>query len=67
MAAETFPRRPVPGANIATLNLAQVVIAIEFTAPEIAETAKDAGVLSSDAVLADLSVIPEVTVVKADV
>ena len=47
-----FLGAPVPGANIATLNLAQIVIAIEFTAAEIAETVQDAGVSLSDAVLA---------------
>ncbi len=61
-----FLGAPVPGANIATLNLAQIVIAIEFAAAEIAETMKDAGVLTSDAVLVDLSVVPDVAVAKAD-
>ena len=37
-----FLGAPVPGATLATLNLAQVVVAIEFTAAEIAETETDA-------------------------
>ena len=38
---------PVPGANLATLNLAQVVLALEFVAAEIAETVDDAAILAS--------------------
>lgn len=38
---------PVPGANLATLNLSQVVMALEFTAAEIAETVDDAAALTS--------------------
>lgn len=37
---------PVPGANLATLNLAQIAMALEFTAAEIAETADDAEALA---------------------
>ena len=37
---------PVPGANLATLNLAQIAMALEFTAAEIAETVDDAEVLA---------------------
>ncbi|MDJ0390933.1 hypothetical protein QMO56_22710 [Roseomonas sp. E05] len=37
-----FLGAPVPGANLATLNLSQVAIAVEFTVAEIAETALDA-------------------------
>ena len=48
---------PVPAANLATLNLAQVVIAVEFTAAEIAEAADTAENLASDAVAIDLSVV----------
>ena len=43
-----FLGAPVPGANLATLNLAQVVLAIEFTAAEIAETANDDELPASD-------------------
>ncbi len=51
-----FLGAPVPGANLATLNLAQVVMAIEFTAPEIAENMAVAGVDQRDAFPATLSV-----------
>ena len=52
-----FLGAPVPGANLATLNLAQVVIASEFTAAALAETANDdAEVPTSDAIRIDLSV-----------
>ncbi|MCK8786558.1 hypothetical protein M0638_19460 [Roseomonas sp. NAR14] len=37
-----FLGAPVPGANLATLNLAQVAIAVEFTAAEIAESTRQA-------------------------
>ncbi len=49
-----FLGAPVPGANLATLNLAQVVIAVEFTAAEIAEAANDAGISTLDAAPVDL-------------
>jgi hypothetical protein len=48
---------PVPAANLATLNLAHVIIAIEFTAAELAETADNAGSLISDAATIDPSVV----------
>jgi hypothetical protein len=51
-----FLGAPVPGATIATLNLAQVVLAIEFTAAEIAETAKGAEKPIGDAIALDLPV-----------
>lgn len=41
---------PVPGASLATLNLAQVAVAIEFTAAEIAETQNSAEALAAEAV-----------------
>lgn len=44
---------PVPGAHLATLNLSQVVIAIELTAIELAETANDDVVPASDSVRLD--------------
>ena len=52
-----FLGMPVPGANLATLNLAQVVIAVEFAAAEIVETESDAGLAISDAVQVDLPVV----------
>lgn len=45
-----FLGAPVPGANIATLNLAQVAMAIEFVAAELAETVDDAARPASTAV-----------------
>ena len=54
-----FLGAPVPGANLATLNLAQVVMAIEFTAAEMAETVDDAETAASDAALAELNVITD--------
>ena len=54
-----FLGAPAPGATFATLNLAQVVMVIEFTAAEFAETANDADIPASDAVLAELSVITD--------
>ena len=52
-----FLGAPVPGATIATLNLAQVVLAIEFTAAEIAETETRAEKPIADAVALDLPVV----------
>ena len=40
-----FLGTPVPGANLATLNLAQVVMAVEFTVAEIAETVNNAEIV----------------------
>lgn len=54
-----FLGAPVPGASFATLNLAQVVIAIEFMAAEFAETTNDAEIPASDGVPIDLSVIAD--------
>lgn len=54
-----FLGAPVPGASFATLNLAQVAVAIEFVAAEFAETASDAELPASDAVPVDLSVIAD--------
>lgn len=51
-----FLGAPVPGANLATLNLAQVVMAIEFTAPEIAENIAVRGLAEREAFPATLSV-----------
>ena len=54
-----FLGAPVPGASLATLNLAQVVIAIEFTAVEIAEATNDAESPALDVVPLDLSVVAD--------
>jgi hypothetical protein len=52
-----FLGAPVPGATLATLNLAQVVLAVEFTAAEIAETETGTGNPTSEAVSLELPVI----------
>lgn len=52
-----FLGAPVPGASFATLNLAQVAVAIEFVAAEFAETGSDAELPASDAAPVDLSVV----------
>ena len=57
-----FLGAPVPGAHLATLNLTQVVIAVEFTAAEIAETANDTENPASDAAPLDLSVVTDAVV-----
>ena len=44
-----FLGAPAPGATLATLNLAQVVMAMEFTAAEIAETVNDDAMAALDA------------------
>jgi hypothetical protein len=51
-----FLGAPVPGATVATLNLAQVAMAVEFAAAEIAETANGDAVPAADAVHPDLSI-----------
>jgi hypothetical protein len=44
-----FLGAPVPGANLATLNLAQVIMAVEFTVAEIAELAHDGNIAAAAA------------------
>lgn len=58
-----FLGAPVPGATLATLNLAQVVLAIEFTAAEIAETAKDIESPAGQAVSLDFPIATDALVV----
>jgi hypothetical protein len=58
-----FLGAPVPGATLATLNLAQVAVAIEFADAEIAETADDEAIKASDEAPIDLSAAPEPTMV----
>ena len=57
-----FLGAPVPGASFATLNLAQVVIAIEFVAAEFAETANDATLPASGEAPIDLSVVADAVI-----
>jgi hypothetical protein len=54
-----FIGTPVPGASLATLNLAQLVLAMEFTVAEIATTANDLGSPSSESVTIDMPVITD--------
>jgi hypothetical protein len=61
-----FLGAPVPGATLATLNLAQVALAVEFTAAEIAETAGDEALPVADAVSPDLSIVTKAEVANDD-
>jgi len=61
-----FLGAPVPGAVVATLNLAQVALAVEFAAAEIAETAGDEALPAADAVTPDLSVVIDAEVANDD-
>jgi len=57
-----FLGAPVPGASLATLNFAQIAMAIEFTAAENAEPANDGEIPVSDAVPVDRSVLADVVI-----
>jgi hypothetical protein len=59
-----FLGTPVPGASLATLNLAQLVLAIEFTAAEIANTENDLASPFSDAVPTDMSVTTDAVIAR---
>ncbi len=52
-----FLGAPVPGATLATLNLSQVVMAVEFTAAAIVEAVGDDRVAEPDALHIDLPVV----------
>ena len=54
-----FLGTPVPGANLATLNLAQVVMAVEFTAAAIAETTADTRVAEPHALPIELLAVTD--------
>ena len=54
-----FLGAPAPGATLATLNLALVVMAMEFTAAEIAETSSGDAAPIVDAASPDLSVVTD--------
>lgn len=54
-----FLGAPVPGANLATLNLAQIVMAVEFTAAAIAETTTDIALAEPDGLHVDLPAAPD--------
>ena len=57
-----FLGAPVPGASLATLNLAQIAMAIEFTAAEFAETANDTEIPIADPLPVDRSVTADAVV-----
>ncbi len=57
-----FLGAPVPGASLATLNLAQVALALEFTAAELAETVNAEDRPAFEAVPVDLPVITDAVV-----
>ena len=57
-----FLGAPVPGANLATLNLTQVALAVEFTAAEIAETANEHDVPMSEGVVVGRPVVVDAVV-----
>ncbi len=52
-----FLGAPVPGATLATLNLSQVMMAVEFTAAAIVEAVVDDRVAEPDALHVDLPVV----------
>ena len=54
-----FLGAPVPGASLATLNLAQVALMVEFVAAEMAEMADDGEIAASDVVVMDASVLAD--------
>ena len=54
-AAKHYLGAPVPGATVASVNLAHVVTAVEFVAAEFAEQSDDAASLSSDEILLEES------------
>ena len=54
----------MPGASLATLNLAQLVLAIEFTAAELANTANDLASPFSDAVPTDMPLITDAVIAR---
>jgi len=50
-----FLGAPVPGATLASVNLAQVVAAVEFLAEETVQGSEDVAVPSQDEIVADLA------------
>ena len=46
---------PVPGATIATVNIAHVVAAVEFLAAAVVEPPRDVAVLTGDEIVVDLA------------
>lgn len=60
-----FLGAPVPGATMATVNMAHVVTAVEFVATEIAEPANDLTVLMGDEGPSSVEVLGELPAVVA--
>jgi hypothetical protein len=63
--AKHFLGTPVPGASVATVNLAHVVAAVEFTVAEMAVSPGDDAVSFSDAVKDDPEPLPVEAVSQA--
>jgi hypothetical protein len=63
--AKHFLGAPVPGASVATVNLAHVVVAVEFTVAEMAVSPGDGSVPFSDAIKDDLEPTPVEAVSQA--
>ncbi len=59
-----FLGAPVPGASLATLNLAQVVMAIEFAVAEMVETADNTEIPVGDAVPVDRPITTDAVIAK---
>ena len=57
--AKHFLGAPVPGALLATLNLAQVALVVEFVAAEIAETPAEGAIPAGSEALAELAAITD--------
>jgi hypothetical protein len=60
-----FLGAPVPGAVVATLNLAQVAVAVEFVAAELAETVSNEAVPAA-AIAPDLAVVDDTEAANDD-
>ncbi len=59
-----FLGAPVPGASLATLNLAQIALAIEFAVAEMAETADDIELPVADAASVDRPITTDAVIAK---
>lgn len=61
-----FLGAPLPGAALATLNLAQIVAVVEFAVAEFVETANDTGTSEANALPLDLSTVIDPGVANDD-
>jgi hypothetical protein len=64
--AKHYLGAPVPGASVATVNLAQVVAAVEFTVAEMAVNPDEKTVPFSDAIKDDLGPQPVEAIARAE-